>query len=180
MVTAWVGNTNEAEVQDSNDQANKTWKSKVKSVRKSSSNKLSSIRKKSSKSLAKKSFTEDKMKQLETATDDKTVETRKTIDTNNTLNNNTKGPSQVPGRRKKIAIVLGVGVLFIIFIVGVSIGASKRASSGNETPAPPQAPNVPVEDLEVFVPTCIPNFRRRFVGGRSKLATCQGLYLDGE
>lgn len=148
MVTAWVGNTSEAEVQDSDDQANKTWKSKVKSVRKSSSNKLSSIRKKSGRSLARKSFTEDKMKQLEVAKDDKTVETGKTIDTNSTLNNSNKGPSQVSGRRKKILIVLGGAVLLILLIVGVSVGTSKRGSSDNETPAPPQQPDIPVEDLE--------------------------------
>jgi len=141
MVTALVGDSDQTEVQEGSDDTTdpkKTWKSKVKSVRKKSSSKLSSIRNSGKSKLSKKSFTQDKMKELDAASDDKTVETKHT---DSSLDGN-KAACERADKRKKVAGLVILSILFVALIIGVTVGLTKRGSSDDTSV------EVPPERLE--------------------------------
>ena len=107
----------------------KSWKSKVKSVRKKSG--LSSICKKGGK-LRSKNFTQEKMKAMETAGDDKTIGTLSTKRSVTSFGKNDMGGTNGGRRKKRIIIAIAV-VLFAAIIAGAIAGSLSRGSSDDVT-----------------------------------------------
>lgn len=149
MVVAWVGNNDQTEANaGSGDktEAKKTWKSKVKSVRKNSTNKLSTLRKSSKSKLSKKSFTQDKMKAMEaTADDNKTVESKRTVNSNSSLESDKTTGGFMGGlshQRKKTVGIVMLCIVFTAIIIGSVVGSMKRVGS-DDTPT-----EVPPEQVE--------------------------------
>lgn len=143
------GPVEQTEVPEGSDDKKKTWTSKVKSVRKKSSSKLSSIRKSGKAKLSQKSFTQDKIKELEAAGDDKTVETGGTIKSNDSDD----GHGMLGGmsdRRKKTVGIVTLSVLFVCVIIGIVVGTRNAKSDA------PNKIEVPVERVEYLYKLLFP------------------------
>jgi hypothetical protein len=139
----------QTEVSEGSDDKKKTWKAKVKSVRKKSSSKLSSIRKSGKSKLSQKSFTQDKMKQMEAAGDDKTVETGGTAKSKDSVDDH-RIFGGMSDRRKKIIGIVILCILLVCVIIGIVIG-TRNASSDTPTKI-----EVPVERVEYLYKLLFP------------------------